>query len=247
MPNPDDAHVDALREEIRDAVLREKLGELSSAEAGALKSWREQSLRHEVAYREELTLWRTASLAVRSRQERTARVSRRAILAGTTVAGLGGVATLGGMLGFLPDAVELLADHASPRGEQRRIGLAQGVTVNLDGASALDEGPEALELRRGAAVFTHETGADRGAPPPIRAGDVVVSSWTGALSVSAYERWVDVACITGRAEMVAQTEAMLVPGMAASVADGRLTGPVPVELEAIAAWRRGHFVFRNDP
>ena len=242
---------DRLNREARDWVARERLDTLSADERAAAKAWRSRSTEHEAAYQSALRLWALAGEA--SREFDTASrptVTRRGVLmGGGLAAGGAGAAYAAGVLGLLPTWTAIRADHATGRGEQNTFELSDGLTIELDGESALDVDPggRTLRLTRGAAVVSV---APNGDPTDRDAVSVLAGAGRSVAKAAVFSLrhaadTIDVSCIDGTVDVVHDRRASLVSGQSIRYADTGMSRPIRTEIADIAAWRRGYLIFRN--
>lgn len=217
-------------------------GQATRDDAARLKAWRARSYAHELAFRRASAVWRGVGAV-----PTPARLSRRLFLAGAGAALAAG--WTGTMIGVLPGLDRLLSDHATAIGEQARIDLPDGSSVDLDGASALDArftpDMRAVTLVAGAATF-----AIAPDPRPFRAaigpGEVTAANARFAASVGARETVID--CIAGSVEVQCGGRTTLHAGERARMAGGSLlAGREALAPDAAAPWRRGLLVFTDQP
>lgn len=234
----------ALQEEAIAWVVLLTSGEATHDDAARLKAWRARSYAHELAFRRAGAIWRGLEAA-----PAPGRLSRRLFLAGAGAGTALAAGWAGMMTGVLPGFDQLLSDHATAVGEQARIDLPDGSSVDLDGASALDArftpDMRAVTLVVGAATF--EIAPD---PRPFRAaigpGEVTAANARFAASVGARQTVID--CIAGSVEVQCGGRTILHAGERARMAGGSLlAGREALAPDAAAPWRRGLLVFTDQP
>ncbi|WP_245261765.1 FecR family protein [Ancylobacter sp. FA202] len=234
----------ALQDEAMAWVVLLTSGEATRDDAARLKAWRARSYAHERAFRRASAVWRGLGAA-----SAPSRLSRRLFLAGVGAGTALAAGWAGTMIGVLPGLDQLLSDHATAVGEQARIDLPDGSSVDLDAASALDArftaDYRAVTLVTGAAEF--EIAAD---PRPFRAsigpGEVTAAKARFAASVGARQTVID--CIEGSIEVQCGGVTTLKAGERARLAGGSLlAGRETLAPNAAAPWRRGLLVFTDQP
>lgn len=254
------------QQQARAWVVRLTSGAATQADAEALRRWRAATPENERAFQEAARLWRLAGEALAPERLAAARpalrrppprLSRRAVLAGA--AGMAGAALLGtqggALLGLTPGLSDLLADHRTGIGEQARVTLPDGSTVDLDARTTLDvafsERRRETRLGDGAAVFS--VAADPTARP--FATRAVRDGVTGVVEAAAPARFAIewrsatacVTCLEGVVSVTAGATSPLGPGMRLLLRAGG-TSPLPaVAPDGAAAWRRGLLVFQGRP
>ena len=234
----------ALQDEAIAWVVLLTSGDATRDDAARLKAWRARSDAHELAFRRARAVWRGVGAA-----PAPARLSRRLFLAGAGAGTALAAGWAGIQIGVLPRLDQLMSDHATAVGEQARIDLPDGSSVDLDGASALDArftaDIRAVTLVAGAAEF--EIAPD---PRPFRAaigpGDVTATRARFAASIGTRQTVID--CIEGRIEVQCDGVTTLQAGERARLAGGSLlAGRETLAANAAAPWRRGLLVFADQP
>lgn len=137
------------------------------------------------------------------------------------------------------------ADHRTATGEIQRLALADGSTIHLDGASAvnvaLDEGTRAVTLRQGQAFF--EVTRDPGRPFTVTAGLVRVTVVGTAFDVRRGDDGVSVSVRSGAVRVAAGgTEVLLAPGDRLAVGSSGGWKRDRVDPALVASWRDGRLV-----
>lgn len=241
-------------------------GRPSAAQRAAFARWQAESAEHARAWREVEASWSAAEGAGRrvakeeadllaaylhamdeAKAQRRKRMTRRAAGAGVAVLALAAAGTWLERPGLLED---LAADHATARGEQRRIALPDGSSVLLDADTALSLAFTAeerrVQLRRGLAWFEV-----RPAALPFVAeaagGEVRVLGTKFDLRIAGEEAVVTLA--EGRVAVTAGASgrAVLEPGQRLRFGRQGVQAAEPVSLEQALAWREGRFAFYQMP
>ncbi|MEM6904645.1 MAG: DUF4880 domain-containing protein, partial [Pseudomonadota bacterium] len=221
----------------------------SAAEAEDLAAWRARSPAHDAAYGRAVALRALVNEAAAGFETGPApRITRRGLVLG---AAAGGALTLGGaqaasILGVLPTWRGALADFRTGRGEHQRLELGPGLTVELDGQSALDVAatpPGTLWLIEGAAhVTVAETSPNA---VTLSAGPWEMTADQGEFAVRHGPAGIDIACLTGWVRARGPGQVTIGPGKHQAL---RPTGPGParlVDADEISPWRRGFLVFED--
>lgn len=240
------------REEALAWFVRCHSGDATAADLAAHARWLAASDRNRLEYARLGGVWSDLDRIADPRRSaahrpaRSAVTSRRAFLAGGAAA-LAAASVV--VIANPPDF--LAADHATGRGELRKVSLSDGSWVELDAASALavDFDPEARNVRllRGRAFFDVATDSNR--PFSVRAGGgsvtalgtrFVVHEWAGTVTVAVEESAVSVRA-PDRSEVVVDASQTV-------SYDPQHLGPVqPTDVESELAWRRGKLIFEDRP
>jgi transmembrane sensor len=141
--------------------------------------------------------------------------------------------------------VDMAADAATARGEQRRVTLADGSTVVLDADSAVDlrfaPGERRLRLLRGTAFFEVVTDP---APFIVEAAEGEVRVLGTSFAVALAGEATTVTVVSGRVEVAASggRRATLRAGQQARYRGAALSAPAPFDPDTALAWREGRIV-----
>lgn len=245
--------LDALRQEAIVWVVLLTSGKATRADAQRLQDWRRRSTAHEEAFRFATRIWRaTGDAADPARGDRgAADPARRRFLTGAALATGGALAAgwAGVSIGLLPSPSDLLSDHYTAVGQQKRITLADGSTVDLDAASTLDEAISAqgrrLDLGRGAALFDV---APDDRLLEVTAGPGAVRAHGGRFSIAEGPDDTRVFCLAGRIEVACGSTVALAAGETASFSTaGRLSPVTRGDADTAAPWTRGLLIFEDRP
>jgi transmembrane sensor len=243
----------ALSDAAIDWLVRLKSGQATVDDHAAFAAWREQTVEHELAAREAEAIWHGVGVAggrakSLERKARRAKVTRRAVLGGGTLAVAGFVLARSGVVG-----PRLFADYATDVGEQRTVALADGSSVFLNANSALSVkfGLEErrLSLLEGQATFTVAHDATR--PFVVEAGD----GQTRAVgTVFDIDIRADKAVVTVVEGVVAITTDQAPDPVVARVDQrvyylphGRPSAPEAANADIETARRRGKLIFNRRP
>jgi transmembrane sensor len=141
-------------------------------------------------------------------------------------------------------------------GETRRVQLADGSTVHLNGATTLvlrfSQQERALELRQGQALF--EVAKDAARPFRVDTGAAIVEAVGTQFDIDRRDGAVDVAVGEGVVALRSERDPAkeiapaLVPGQAVTLGADGAAGPTRiVPVAQIAAWRRNMLLYDNVP
>lgn len=249
MERPREVDTDNTEREAFAWVTRVTSGDATSDDAEKLAAWRSQSPEHEAAYRQAVTLWKaTGPALLASAGNRRSAMSRRRFLGATAAATSAAAgAAAASFLGVLPPLGAFLADYSTARGEQLRVTLDDGSTVELDGGSMLSVDYTARErsltLGGGAAVFTVARDPQR--PFVVSAGNGRTEALGTTFAVGHGDGEVTVDCIAGSIEVACGARAELAAGDTVTYSQAGLGGVTAGATDDMAAWRRGLLVFRD--
>lgn len=255
----------ALEREAQAWLVRLTSGEATTADAAALKRWCGQSPAHAAAFAEVNLLWDTLNAAARNIASRSEapmaaapsggvgrRLGRRTFL-GATVAASAAAATA--MVAYpplhlWPSLPELAADYRTGTGEQRRITVADGASVELNTRTSLSiqstEGHDGIELIAGEAAFV--TGAAAGKPFVVIAADGRTIASSAQFNVRHDGPDVCVTCLDGEIRVEHRGHAATLEQRQQVVYGGRgLEQVVTTDPAVVTGWREGMLVFRNEP
>lgn len=243
----------ALSDAAIDWLVRLKSGHATADDHAAFAAWREQSTEHELAAREAEMVWHGVGLAgdrarTLQRKERRAKVTRRAVLGGGTLAAVGFIVARSGVIG-----PRLLADYVTEVGEQRTVGLVDGSSVFMNANSAFSVKFSARERRlsllEGQAVFT--VAHDTARPFIVEAGDGQTRAVGTVFDVDIRSDQVIVTVVEG---VVAITTDQAPDPVVARVDQrvhylprGRPSTPEAANADIETAWRRGKLIFNRRP
>ncbi len=140
-------------------------GEATDADAEACRRWCARSAAHVAAFAEAKRFWKTlatagndwraqeAQLAHRQRARRV--MSRRVMLGGALAASVAGFAAVRPPLDLWPSVFELGTSYRTGIGEQQRVSLVDGASVQMNTRTSLSltSDPREIELVSGEASF----------------------------------------------------------------------------------------------
>lgn len=252
---------DPLLDEALDWVVRLKTGTPTRADVDLLQRWRRQSPAHEEAFRTAARLFRSARTAAQELVEERAsggvasatlqrprHLARRAVLGGAIAATVGFV-VVRPPLGLWPSLAELSADYRTGKGEQRKVGVASDVSLELNTQTSitLQSAPDEtrIELISGEASATKLS-----SPKPLvmLAGDGRITVLQASFNARCLDGTVSVTCLDG-VVTVEQGRNTVQLHKAEQVTYSRsgLEASVPVDAMQVAAWQTGLLIFRDRP
>jgi transmembrane sensor len=264
----DDDNLDKLQREAHDWLARFARGDATFADLEAIKSWYAQSAAHAKAYARARRLWRILGVVARpvgkgfegqslgaqphGADSRPGRVSRRAVWGGvlTASAVAAAYACVNPPFELWPSLAQLRADYRTSTGEQRKIALADNVSLDLNTQTSIairsNAAAEYIELIHGEAVVSVAA-----APRPL-----IVSAADGhTIAEDAkfnlrYDR--DPGCVVTCLEGTVRVEndggvASLAAGQQVSYGDRRMGTVAAIDPQTVAAWQNGLLIFTFTP
>jgi len=260
-PSAPDIGPEMLRGEAWDWVLRLTSGHATESDMAALERWRAQSPHHDKAFVDARERWRSFGPAVENvaRQDAAVRfasekaraaIGRRAFLGGAIAASAAGVAFLmvRPPLDLWPSVGELTADYRTSPGEQRRIALADQVSVELNTRTSLNiqAGANAdarIELLSGEAAVTTKS-----KPIELTAAGGRVWADAAQFNVRCDATEASITCLTGtvQAEYRGQSVTIREKQQISYTANG--FGPMAaIDPSLVTGWRKGDLFFQDEP
>jgi transmembrane sensor len=259
-PAEGNAEADRVRHEALDWMRRLGSGEMTRMDLDALDRWRMASATHRRALAEANLLWdvlgtvaKEAELRERSRNSAAllnGRISRRAIFAGAAVASIAYVAVRP-PLGLWPSLSELAADHRTATGEQKRLTITSGITIDMNTQTSLTAPVRlaqhlAVELLAGEVAVL--VGTDGGPPLRIAAAGGQIEAERANFDVRRDGGIVCVTCADGSVRVTGPAAlTILSAGQQVSYGDGKRESAVAVDPTIVTSWKRGMVIFQNTP
>lgn len=238
-------------------------GEATTGDLQALRRWRGQSALNDAAFVRAGKLWRVVgpAVAVVARQDRTtvgagrlsrlnASVARRAVLGGALAAGAVYL-VVRPPLALWPSLSELTSDYRTGTGEQRRITIAGGATLDLNTETSIDvrraqDGADRIELIAGEAMITTAANASR--PVVAIAADGRATATDATFNMRCSGSSVCVTCLSGEVHVEQRGRSVTVqPRQQVSYTAEGLGEAVAVDPAGVITWRDGVLVFHNVP
>ncbi|NBF02235.1 DUF4880 domain-containing protein [Pseudomonas sp. Fl5BN2] len=232
--------------EARDWLVLLTSGQATAADARALRQWYAQSPQHAAAFDQTKALWHCLQPAAEllEQQSRSRHFGRRAFLGGAIAASAAlfmvRISVPGGFAG-------LTADFSTAVGEQRRVDLSEGVSLELNTQTRISRrdlgaGEQGLELLEGEVeVFSQNL-----QPLKVQAGEGWLSARQARFNLRNTEHQVCVTCIEGSLQVdVAGRSIRLDSGRQLTYDATAVSEPVVVDPRNVSAWREQVLVFDN--
>jgi transmembrane sensor len=229
----------------------------------ALKRWCNQSTAHAAAFAEVNLLWDRSRIAAQNiadvKQQSVAvvrhigasgQLGRRAFLGGAVAASAAAVMVAYPPLRLWPSLPELTADYRTGTSEQRRIAVADNISVNLNIRTSLSirssDGSDAVELISGEAAIV--TGAPAVKPFVVIAAEGRAIASRAHFNVRHDRSDVCVTCLDGEVRVeYGEQVAVLRQQQQVLYGDRGLDQVVTIDPAVVKAWQEGMLVFRNEP
>jgi transmembrane sensor len=256
-----DAELDRAKREALDWLRRLGSGEVTAAELETLDRWRMASAAHRRAFAEANLFWDVLGKVAREAQVRDragqpsrlafgSHIGRRALLAGATAATIAYVAVRP-PLGLWPSVAEFAADYRTATGEQKRLAIAPGITVEMNTQTSVTAPASraehySLELVSGEVAVSVR--AEVGRPIRIAAGHGQIEADRADFDVRRDGALVCVTCTTGAVRITgASATTTLAAGQQVTYGDGGPEAVIAIDPNVVTAWKRGMLIFRNVP
>ncbi|GGF37228.1 sigma factor regulator VreR [Aliidongia dinghuensis] len=240
-------------------------GDATAADAAAFDRWRTTSPAHGEAFSEAKLLWKVmrpaAEVAMSQRGDavpgmafgRTNRWHRRAFLGGAAAASVASVAYLAVRppLGLWSSVAELSSDYRTGTGEQKRIALADSISVQLNTRTSLSlgsamPGADHIELVSGEAAIA--TGVSLPRPLVVTAGDGRVTARRATFNIRYLDASACVTCQDGEVTVERRGSSVtLQPLQQVSYSTEGLDQVVAIDASVVTAWQQGLLIFRHAP
>lgn len=252
----------SLKRDARRLITQLVSGEAKRADFDAAKHWCRQSPAHEAAFAEATRLWQDFGAAGREllAQEGTPvwssppmSISRRAMLSGggALAAAAAAYAMVNPPLGLWPSLNELRADYRTATGEQRRLTLADDVSVRMNTQTSIAipapaDDRDHVTLIAGEASFAMPAQSTRPLAVQADAGRTIARR--ARFNVRSFGSEVCVTCFDGDVRVEQGTQAAAVGANQQLRYDrdgiGQAVAINPAEADA---WREGILIFRETP
>ncbi len=261
LPNDDD--LSALQREALGRVRRLVSGEATIADVEDAKRWQAQSPKHAEAFAFASRLWGQLGpagqnvlmrsderLPVAAQRTASYRPSRRLVIGGA-LAACAAYAVVRPPLQLWPSMSELAADYRTAVGEQRRVALAGGASMELNTRTSValrtsTDAGNGIELIDGEALI--DTGGDLSHPLTVIAGNGRVSA-TGARFNVRYDGATScITCLVGAIDIHRLGATQRLEARQQYTYGARGTGAAGAADPAVAtAWQDGLLVFQRTP
>lgn len=246
-------------------VRRLTSGDATLADADAFRVWRDQSEAHALAFARASEIWNgfgsagrhwlpekasVSSLLDREAQRITNR--RRVLGGGLAIAAAGmGVAILHPPLGLWPSWPEIGADLRTAAGEQRKVDLAEDVSINMNTRTSIVLRPDVAGGKRIELIAGETSIESKGtAAPPI---SVIASSGQATAAQARFDmRYiadeVRVTCLAGEVSVGHSGRTVVLRERQQVAYDHRrLSDIVTIDPAIEAAWQDRLLIFRTTP
>lgn len=225
-----------LHGEARDWLVLLTSGQATVADAKALRQWCAQSPEHAQAFEQAKRLWQQLTPALTEAQA-PRHFGRRAFLGGALAASAAlvmvHISVPGGFAG-------LSADYHAAVGEQRRVDLREGISLELNTQTRISRREQGIELLEG------EVEVQVAQPLTVQAGAGWLSASQARFNVRNTDHSVCVTCIEGWLAVEVQGRSVRLDSGRQLTYDAAGLGPVvTVDTEAVIAWREQVLVFNN--
>lgn len=225
-----------LHGEARDWLVLLTSGQATVADAKALRQWCAQSPEHAQAFEQAKRLWQQLTPALIEAQP-PRHFGRRAFLGGALAASAAlvmvHISVPGGFAG-------LSADYHTAVGEQRRVDLREGISLELNTQTRISRREQGIELLEG------EVEVQVAQPLTVQAGAGWLSASQARFNVRNTDHSVCVTCIEGWLAVEVQGRSVRLDSGRQLTYDAAGLGPVvTVDTEAVIAWREQVLVFNN--
>lgn len=235
-PTARDTPDSRLHGEARDWLVLLTSGQATVADAKALRQWCAQSPEHAQAFEQAKRLWQQLTPALTEAQA-PRHFGRRAFLGGALAASAAlvmvHISVPGGFAG-------LGADYHTAVGEQRRVDLREGISLELNTQTRISRREQGIELLEG------EVEVQVAQPLTVQAGAGWLSASQARFNVRNTDHSVCVTCIEGWLAVEVQGRSVRLDSGRQLTYDAAGLGPVvTVDTDAVIAWREQVLVFNN--
>lgn len=231
-------------------------GEAVPADLAAFKQWAASDPAHSEAFARVSRLWEAigpaSKLSVDAAPAPPERLGRRAVLGGALAASAAAVAYLAVRppFGLWPSVSELASDYRTAPGEQRRIALAKGPSIELNTRTSIAVRSSAgnaarLELISGEALITTAPGNH---PIEVIAANGRATTDDAIFNIRYEQNSVCTTCIRGALEITyGERAARLRSGEQITYSPEGLEPAKTVDPDIVTAWKDGVLVFQSTP
>lgn len=243
MSSPEATPQDRLQSEAQDWLILLTSGRATVADARALRQWCAQSPEHARAFEQSKLLWQQLQPAA-ERLQAPRHLGRRAFLGGAIAASAAFLLIRGTVPGGFSG---LGADYITEVGEQRRVDLADGVSLELNTQTRINrrdsvDGARNFELLSGEVeVLTRAQ-----APLKVQAGAGWLSASQARFNLRNIDQSVCITCLDGTLQVDVQGRSIrLESGQQLTYDAGQVSAPRAVDTSAVIAWRQQVLVFND--
>ena len=239
MSFPEATPQDRLQSEAQDWLILLTSGRATVADARALRQWCAQSPEHARAFEQSKLLWQQLQPAA-ERLQAPRHLGRRAFLGGAIAASAAFLLIRGTVPGGFSG---LGADYITEVGEQRRVDLADGVSLELNTQTRINRRDNAnFELVSGEVeVLTRAQ-----APLKVQAGAGWLSASQARFNLRNTDQSVCVTCLDGALQVDVQGRSIRLESGQQLTYDAQQVGtPQAVDTSTVTAWRQQVLVFND--
>jgi transmembrane sensor len=257
----DPSQSDMLLDEALDWVVRLKTGAPTRAHLEELQRWRAQSPSHEEAFKTAARIFRNAGMAAQeladqpvaidpalaAQGSRPAILARRALLGGA-LAAAAGYLIVRPPLGLWPSLEELSADYRTGKGEQRKIAIAQDVSLQLNTQTSIAlrsaSNETRIELISGEASVNAAQSLSKSFV--MLAGNGRITAIQADFNARCIDGIVSVTCLDGAVDVEQGRDTVrLHKAEQVSYSPAGIETSVSVDPEQVTAWQTGLLFFRD--
>lgn len=239
MSFPEATPQDRLQSEAQDWLILLTSGRATVADARALRQWCAQSPEHARAFEQSKRLWQQLQPAA-ERLQAPQPLGRRAFLGGAIAASAAFLLIRGTVPGGFSG---LGADYITEVGEQRRVDLADGVSLELNTQTRINRRDNAnFELVSGEVeVLTRAQD-----PLKVQAGTGWLSASQARFNLRNTDQSVCVTCLDGALQVDVQGRSIRLESGQQLTYDAQQVGtPQAVDTSTVIAWRQQILVFND--
>lgn len=239
MSFPEATPQDRLQSEAQDWLILLTSGRATVADARALRQWCAQSPEHARAFEQSKRLWQQLQPAAERLQAQQP-LGRRAFLGGAIAASAAFLLIRGTVPGGFSG---LGADYITEVGEQRRVDLADGVSLELNTQTRINRRDNAnFELVSGEVeVLTRAQ-----EPLKVQAGTGWLSASQARFNLRNTDQSVCVTCLDGALQVDVQGRSIRLESGQQLTYDAQQVGtPQAVDTSTVIAWRQQILVFND--
>jgi transmembrane sensor len=245
---------DLPHQEARAWLLKLRPGSASASDLTRFKRWLGESPHHARAFNETKQLWSELAPAARNVAARRAAVAQpimprrfvnRRVFLGGTMAAAASYAMISPPLGLWPSLPDVLAsDYLTATGEQRRLSLADNVTLEMNTQTSIAvDGERRIELISGEGAIV--TGAQ---DFEVIAADGRMRSRNAVFCIRHIASDVRVTCLEGVIEIALGDRVTSIGRRQQISYSGQdLDSVMSIDPEVVTAWRSGQLIFLDAP
>jgi transmembrane sensor len=260
---PETPGPDPLLDEAIAWIVRLKTDEPTRADILELERWRAQSAAHEEAFKRAARIHRHAGivagqLTAASDMPRGARpaaqrrgMSRRVVLGGgLAAAAAAGYTIIQPPFGMWPSLQELSADYRTAKGEQRKVQVTPGVSLDLNTQTSIalrsQQSQPAIELISGEVLVSAQRPTS--GPLIVLAADGQITVTEAKFDAQCLDGVVSVTCLEGTVDVRHSGQsARIGNGQQLSYSRAGIATSVSVDPAQVTAWQTGLLIFRDRP